>query len=190
MPHWAPDIGRDTAAQGAESRTGNSPTSFTRRSIGFGLDEAQQCTLESTGKEARTPTRRAQSSRHSEPGISTHVFVTTSVRGGRAPLRGRLQCSARRRVGAIPDGTANRQAVRAGGPVVTDTAVFLGDVGHGGSPGGGAARGPLCGLPRFARRHRVSASWRGTSRRWGEERRVRRTRPRALGGGDRWHGER
>ena len=67
--------------------------------------------------------------------------------------------------------------------MVTDTAVFLGDVGHGGSPGGGAARGPLCGLPRFARRHRVSTSWRGTSRRWGEERRVRRTRPRALGGG-------
>ena len=46
MPHWAPDIGRDTAAQGAESRTGNSPTIFARRLTGFGLDEAQQCTLE------------------------------------------------------------------------------------------------------------------------------------------------
>ena len=45
-------------------------------------------------------------------------------------------------------------------------AVFLGDVGHGGSPVGGAARGPLCGLPRFARRQRAATSWRGTSRRW------------------------
>ena len=42
------------------------------------------------------------------------VLVTTSVRGGRALLRGRLQCSTRRRGGAIPDGTA-KPAVRACG---------------------------------------------------------------------------
>ena len=114
MPPWAPDIGRDTAAQGAESRTGNSPTSFTRRSTGFGPDEAQQCTLESTGKEARTPTRRAQSSRHSEPGISVHVFVATT--GARDDLRAKWASTIAREIAMLDKTPGRRGTGRNGQP--------------------------------------------------------------------------
>ena len=114
MPHWAPDIGRDTAAQGAESRTGNSPTSFTRHSTGFGLDEAQQCTLESTGKEARTPTRRAQSSRHYEPGISAHVFVATT--GARDDQRARWASTIAREIAMLGKTPGRRNTGRNGQP--------------------------------------------------------------------------